>query len=133
MKGFYQRFKQKQKTPDAVDTYTNTLTALTEGSSSKTYRQGDKPLIQRLRVGNVYAVRTPDNEAYWRSVYIKKVPLTGAFQIMVSNAIYGEIPSGIDEVPAEQVFKQMREMNASLVSDTGTDLRTAPYEQRVYQ
>ena len=54
--------------------------------------------------------------------------MTGAFQILISNAIYGTIPHGIDEVSQEQVFKQMRDMNASFVSDAGKDLRAAPYE-----
>ena len=43
---------------------------------------------------------------------IKKNQMNGQFQMLISNPVYGTTPPGIDEVSQEQVFKQMREMNA---------------------
>ena len=134
MKGLQQRFRERQKTQQgrrtapAMATYAEALRTVSESTGGRSYRQGDGALVQRLKPGVVYAVKTPDSDAYYRTVLLKKVPMTGAFQILISNAVYGTIPPGIDEVPQEQVFKQMRDINASLVSDAGKDLRAAPYE-----
>ena len=78
----------------------------------RSYRQDDQPVVTRLKPGEVYAVRCRDRPDYFRIVLIKRVELTGGFQVMVSNPVYGNTPDGVQEDPQEQVFKQMRELNA---------------------
>ena len=118
MRGQYQRFRDRQEQPTAttrptaMDVYKNALTTLSKGSGGRTYRQGEEPLIKRMRVGEVYAVRTPDNPDYYRTVYLKRVDATGGVQMLISNPSYGIPPDGVEEMEAEQALKQMREMNA---------------------
>ncbi|WP_353291976.1 hypothetical protein [Synechococcus sp. M16CYN] len=73
----------------------------------------------------MYAVRAQDDKRFYRTVMIKKNQLNGGFQTLVSNPVMGTIPDGIQEVPQEQVFKQMRDMNSSMV--TGQDLKAFPF------
>lgn len=103
-----------------------TLQNLVEVSGDgKSYRDDPRPLTTRLKANEVYAVRCQDDNRYWKSVMLKKNDLSGKFQVLISNAVYGDPGPGIQEVPQEQVFKQMREMNAGMV--TGADLRAFPY------
>ena len=118
MKGIYKRFidKQKRRTEtqlcNEMASYAEVLKQLTAVGDGKSYRQDEQPLTTRLKPGEVYAVRCDDRPDYYRTVLLKKVELTGGIQVMVSNPVAGETPDGIQEVPQEQVFKQMRELNA---------------------
>ena len=118
MKSQHQRFIRRHKSvqvmeqTNGMETYTNALDRLTTSSGSKSFRQGEQPLIKRMKVGEVYAVRTPDNDNYYRTVYLKKVDATGGVQMLISNPSYGIPPDGVDEISPEQALKQMREMNA---------------------
>ena len=97
----------------------------------KSYREDPRPLTARLKPNEVYAVRCNDNNDYWKSVMLKRNELSGKFQIFISNPVYAAIPPGMEEVSSEQMFKQMREMNAGLVVDT--DLQAFPYPGRSEQ
>ena len=118
MKGIYKRFIDKQKRRaetqfcNEMASYSEVLKQLTAVGDGKSYRQDEQPLTTRLKPGEVYAVRCEDRPEYYRTVLLKKVELTGGIQVMVSNPVYGDTPDGIQEVPQEQVFKQMRELNA---------------------
>jgi hypothetical protein len=52
--------------------------------------------------------------------------MNGQFQMLISNPVYGTTPPGIDEVSQEQVFKQMREMNAQMIQ--GKDFDAFPHQ-----
>ena len=119
MKGTYQRFlnREKRRRESAM---VNEMTAHTQmlkhlvdaAGDGKSYRQDEQPLTTRLKVGEVYAVRAQDANNFFRTVLIKRVELTGGYQLLVSNPVFGSTPPGMQEVSQEQVFKQMRELNA---------------------
>jgi len=105
--------------------YKATLRKLTEASGDGlTRRQDNRQLNKIIRVGDVVAVRCPDNEKYYRSVLIKELPHASGHQALISNAVYGNTPYGMEEVAQEQVFKRIRELNAST---TSTDLEAFPH------
>ena len=109
--------------------YTRTLQRLVEVSGDgKSYRDDTRPLNIRLKPNDVYAVRALDNPDYYRTIMIKKNQLNGGFQILISNPVYGSIPPQMQVVSQEQVFKQMREMNAKMV--TGKELDAFPHSGR---
>ena len=125
MKGQLKRFRDRQKKAwvqtysNSMAIYVHTLKALTEAvGDGKDHRQDERPLVQRLKPNDVYAVICPDNENYYRTVMIKTVPMTGGFQTFISNPVYGEVPDQMQMVDQSQVFKQMREMNASMSMTT---------------
>ena len=59
---------------------------------------GMKPELskERLRVGEVYAVRCPDSTHYYRTVMLKRNDLSGKFQVFISNPVYGDTPPGME-------------------------------------
>ena len=97
----------------------------------KSYRDDTRALTSRLKVGEVYAVRTIDDDRYYKTVMLKKNDLTGKFQVFISNPVYGDTPPQMDEVTQEVVFKQMREMNAGMVADA--ELKAFPFTGRTQQ
>ena len=121
MKGQLERFRKKQRR-QTVNTYANgmeiyarTLKHLVEANGNGSIPSAEKDkLVPRLKANEVYAVICPDNSNYYRSVMIKTVPLTGGFQTFISNPVYGSVPDHLQLVDSAQVFKQMREMNASM-------------------
>lgn len=100
-----------------MERYQAVLQKLSEVSGDGlTYRQDTRTLNKTIRVGDVVAVRCPDNNWYYRTILIKKTPFGNGHTALISNAVFGEIPFGIDEVSQEQVFKRIRELNASTTS-----------------
>ena len=97
----------------------------------KSYRDDSRALTARLKAGEIYGVRCPDSDRYYRTVLLKKNDLTGKFQVFISNAVYGDTPPGMDEVTQEVVFKQMREMNAGMVASA--ELDAFPFKGRAEQ
>ena len=77
------------------------------------YGENKQNLIKNIKVGEVVAVRCPDNNRYYRTILIKKLPHTSGHQALISNAVYGDIPYGMSEVKQEHVFRRIRELNAS--------------------
>ena len=140
MKGALKRFREKQAkgTPsehhlcyhrawsDPMSLYAESLQRVVNaGGNGRSLKDYPRPLAIRLKPNEVYAVRTPDDDRYYRTVMIKKTALMGNFQILVSNPVMGTIPDGIQEVPQEQVFKQMRDLNAQMT--TGSDFSAFPF------
>ena len=126
MQGQYKRFMQRQTTrsfTDSMSSYVHILEQLTDASGDgRSYRDDPRPLNVRLKPNEVYAVRCQDDDRYWKSVMIKRNDLSGKFQTLISNAVYGD-PLG-SQRSQEQVFKQMREMNAGMV--VGSDMDAFP-------
>jgi hypothetical protein len=83
-------------------------------------RQDTRKLNKVLRVGEVYAVKAQDRDNYFRTVLIKKNDFNNAYQTLISNPVYGEVPYGMEVVDQEQVFKRIRDLNAG-VSETSLD------------
>ena len=109
--------------------YQNILQRLVEVSGDgKSYRDDRRPLNIRLKQNEVYAVRALDNPDYYRTIMIKSNQLNGGFQTLISNPVYGSIPPQMQVVSQEQVFKQMREMNAQMV--TSKNLDAFPHQGR---
>lgn len=129
MKGAHKRFQKRQaerSLPETMSLYEQTLNKLVQTTGDgKAYRDDPRKLISRLKPNEVYAVRANDDPRYFRTIMIKKNQVNNAFQTLISNPVMGDIPTGIEEVSQEQVFKQMREMNASMIS--GQDLKAFPF------
>ena len=77
-----------------------------------------------IRVGEVYAVKAQDRDGYYRTVMLKKIDFHHAYQALISNPVYGEVPDGMEVVDQEQVFKRIRDLNAAV---TETSLDAFPY------
>lgn len=121
-----EQYGQRHMDP-AMSIYASSLQKVVNAAGkSKSYRDKQRPLNIRLKQNEVYAVRALDNPDYYRTVMIKSNQLNGGFQTLISNPVYGSIPPQIQVVSQEQVFKQMREMNAKMV--TGKDLDAFPYQ-----
>ena len=110
----------------SMSAYVQILEQLVQVSGNGTsYRTGSSPLNIRLKPNEVYAVRCSDDDRYFKTVMIKRNDLTGKFQTFISNVCPGDPPPDMPEVSSEQVFKQMREMNAGMV--VGQDLEAFPF------
>ena len=106
--------------------YEQTLRNLVDATGDgKSYRDDPRPLTTRLQANEVYGVKCPDNDHYFRSVMLKRNDLSGKFQVFISNPVAGDIPPGMPEASQEQVFKQIRQMNAGLVMDA--ELKAFPF------
>ena len=79
-----------------------------------------------IRVGEPVAVRCSDNSDFYRTVLIRKNQFSNSYQALISNPVAATIPPGMDEVPQEQVFKRIRDLNAAFTS--GSDLRAFPHK-----
>ena len=117
MKGQLKRFRERQQQvikrsyTNAVSIYEQTLQQVVSAAPGG-QRQDERELVSKMRPGVVYAMRCPDQpEDYYRTIYLKTNPLTGDLQTLVSNAVYGSTPPGMDEVSPEQVTKQQRDRN----------------------
>lgn len=109
--------------------YQKTLQRMVEVSGDgKSYRDDPRPLNVRLKQNEVYAVRALDNPDYYRTIMIKSNQMSGGFLTLISNPFYGSVPPQMQVVPQEQVFKQMREINAKML--TGKDLDAFPHQRR---
>ena len=64
-------------------------------------------------IGKEFYVTCPDNSKYFRTVYIKRNPMTGLTNSHMSNPIYGVPPEGIPEVPYT-IRTQLTSMNNAL-------------------
>jgi len=96
--------------------YTAMLKKLVETSGDgRSYSQNNQNLTRNIKVGEVVAVRCPDNERYYRTILLKKLPHASGHQALISNAVYGDIPDGMPEVKQEQVFRRIRELNATTI------------------
>ena len=49
-------------------------------------------------VGQTFYSRCPDDSRYYKTIYIRFNPFTNALQPMISNAIYGTPPDGMEEI-----------------------------------
>jgi hypothetical protein len=114
-----------QQEAAAMSIYVRTLSRLVEATGDgKRYRQDTRALNPIIKPNEVYAVRCGDNKSYFRSVMLKKNALTGGYITLISNAVYGDIPNGLQEVSQEQIFKKARDMNAAL---TIKDFQAFPF------
>ena len=98
-----------------MDVYKAALDNFTKGSIRQNRIDTDN-LNQRLKLNDVYAVKCPDNEDYFRSVMVKKNPMTSGFQVLITNPVFGNVPPQMTLISQENLYKQVREMNANLVN-----------------
>ena len=128
MKGSYQRFMQRHASRSFTKTmslYERALDALVAASGDgRPVRQDSRKLHRIIRVGEVYAVKAQDRDGYYRTVMLKKIDFHHAYQALISNPVYGEVPDGMEIVDQEQVFKRIRDLNAAV---TETSLDAFPY------
>ena len=92
------------------------------GGNGTQHRQGDQALQRPTKEGQVYAVLCPDNERYYRTVFLRRNYL-GQLTPAISNAVYGEVPFGIEVVPAESTTFQRTNLRAIWAS-LGTSYKT---------
>ena len=128
MKGSHKRYMQRntKKTFDqSMHQYEQTLNQLVQASGNGV-SQDTSDRTKTIRVGDPVAVKCSDNTDYYRTILIRKNQFSNSFQALVSNPVAGTIPPGMDEVPQEQVFKRIRDLNAAFTS--GSDLRAFPHK-----
>ena len=91
--------------------YQQALKKLVDASGGgQQFRQDQRKLQRTIRENQVYAVLCPDNEYYYRTIFLKK-NFVGNLVPAISNAIYGVVPDGIDVVAPEAVTKYLRQNN----------------------
>ena len=129
MKGAHKRFQKRQEerplTQPCLYMSRHSTNLFRQLVMERHIVDDPRTLVPRLKPNEVYAVRAKDDSRYFRTIMIKRNQMNNAFQTLISNPVMGEIPEGIQEVSQEQVFKQMREMNASMIS--GQDLQAFPF------
>ena len=127
MKGIHERFLQRnaQKSVSrSMEIYERVLDQLVHaGGDGLRYRQGDQELNKTIGVGEVVIVLCPDDPSVFRSVLIKKNDFSSAYQVLISNPVPGSPPADLRVVSSEQLFRRIRELNATT---TSTDLRAFP-------
>ena len=75
----------------------------------KSYRQDSRDLDFKLREGDIYAFYTPDNDRYYRTVFLKKIGVDQVLKPVISEfPTYGVIPAHIQEIRPEQIYQYMR-------------------------
>jgi len=74
----------------------------------------------RLKVGDVVAVKSPDDERYYVTVFVKLNPLTQRLRYITSDAVYGVIPDGIREITPQQLQRQMNLPNTQSFNAFGS-------------
>ena len=65
------------------------------------------------QIGQIYFVKCPDDNRYYRTVRIHRNPMTGHNQSQLSNPVMGVPPDGMKEIPPLMRTKLMS-MNNSL-------------------
>ena len=127
MKGIHKRYLDRtaRRTFDrSMDIYEQTLDQIVRAAGDgKNYRQDQQDLNKTIAVGEVVAVRCEDAPDYYRSVLIRKNDFSSSYQALISNVVPGSTPPEMREVSQEQVFRRIRELNATT---TSTDLRAFP-------
>jgi len=84
---------------------------------NKSYREGPEELDITPKVGNLYAVRCPDNEDYYLVVAMLKVGLSQEPRLkIVSNPTFGIVPPQYEVLSAQQAIKFMRLPNTTSVN-----------------
>lgn len=51
------------------------------------------------QIGKTYYSICPDNGNYYRTIYIRHNPFSNQMQPMMSNAVYGTPPEGMEPIP----------------------------------
>jgi hypothetical protein len=59
-------------------------------------------------IGKTYYILCPDNNDYYRTIHIKSNPFTNALQPMISNAVYGVPPAGMNQIPPLMLNRLMK-------------------------
>ena len=104
-----QHLKEQQS---GVTAYQQQLKQLVNASGDgKSHRQGSQKLDFKLREGEVYAFYCPDNQRYYRTVYLKRLGIDQVLKPMISNPVYGDIPETIPEINPEQIYQNLRMHN----------------------
>ena len=63
--------------------------------------------------GQTFYSICPDNDKYYKTIFIRFNPFTNAMQPMMSNAIYGTPPDGMEEINALILQRLMRLQQAT--------------------
>ena len=127
MKGIHKRYLDRtaSRTVDrSMAIYEQTLDQIVRAAGDgKNYRQDQQELNKTIPVGEPVVVRCEDNPAYFRTILIRKNDFSSSYQALISNVTPGSSPPEMREVSQEQVFRRIRELNATT---TSTDLRAFP-------
>jgi len=127
MKGIHKRYLDRtaRKTFDqSMEIYEQVLDQVVRATGDgRSYRQDQQDLNKTIAVGEPVVVRCEDNPAYYRTVLIRKNDFSSSYQALISNVVPGSTPPEMREVSQEQVFRRIRELNATT---TSTDLRAFP-------
>ena len=91
-----------------MELYENVLDVLVNQDPRTTNPNKEVERDFNLRGGEVYGVKCPDDERYYRTAFVKVNPFTQQSQVMLSNPQFGIIPPGIREISAQSLMRQMK-------------------------
>lgn len=75
----------------------------------KSYHNAPKNFDFKMQEGELYGFKTPDNENYYKTVFLKKLGIDQVLKPIISQfPIYGDIPPHIQEVSPDQIYKYTR-------------------------
>ena len=92
----------------AMAIYENTLDVMVGQDPRTTNPNKEVERDFNLRGGEVYGIKCPDDERYYRTAFVKVNPFTQQPQVMMSNPQYGILPDGIREISAQHLMQQMK-------------------------
>ena len=90
----------------ALDKATNSRSKLSESASPATQASSKNISIQP---GQMYACKAPDNDAYYRTLYVTRHASNGSPKVQLSNPIYGIIPPQMEEISPEQALRLLHQ------------------------
>ena len=91
-----------------MELYENVLDVLVNQDPRTTNPNKEVERDFNLKAGEVYGVKCPDDERYYRTAFLKTNPFTNQPQVMLSNPQFGIIPPGIREISAQHLMRQMK-------------------------
>jgi hypothetical protein len=59
-------------------------------------------------IGKTFYALCPDNEKYYRSIYVRHNPFSNHLQPMISNPVYGVPPEGLEPISPLMLNRLMR-------------------------
>lgn len=128
MKGQYERWVARQQAKTQSNNGNGSYTRLYEEALSRSMTDAQRSISTQqidtgsheissnssLKIGRLYYILCPDDQRFYRSVYIKANPLSSAraVQALVSNPVMGVPPSELEQISPAQLTRYMNSGNS---------------------
>ena len=90
-----------------MELYENVLDVMVNQDPRTTNPNKEVERDFNLRGGEVYGVKCPDDERYYRTAFVKVNPFTQQSQVMLSNLVWN-YSSWIREISPQSLMRQMK-------------------------